>query len=196
MYGMTLIQQKHELRRETASWQAAALGLLVLSVAVNMGLLSRVDRLETVRAEEAAAYQDKLLQAERIRDQAVGRLGELVRQAEKDAQARAEQAIAYEAVGIYRYIGECTVTYYCPCEECCGPGADGLTATGIPAAPGVVAVDPDVIPLGSTVVIDGQRYLAADTGVTGHHADIAVSGHQEALDLGSRTLDVWVEAVP
>ena len=29
--------------------------------------------------------------------------------------------------------------------------------------PGVVAVDPEVIPLGSTVIIDGQAYLAADS---------------------------------
>ena len=93
----------------------------------------------------------------------------------------------------YRYIGECTVTSYCPCEICCGQWADGLTTTGIPAVPGIVAVDPDVIPLGSVVVIGGQRYLAADTGVTGLHVDVCAAEHQDAEDFGVQTLAVWIE---
>ena len=58
----------------------------------------------------------------------------------------------------------------------------------------MVAVDPDVIPLGSTVIIDGQEYLAADTGgdIKGNRIDIAVDTHQEALDLGTRTAEVWI----
>ncbi len=72
--------------------------------------------------------------------------------------------------------------------------ADGLTATGLPAGPGVVAVDPEIIPLGSTVIIDGQRYLAADTGVTGKHVDICMTEHEDTVEAGVRTADVWVEA--
>ena len=92
------------------------------------------------------------------------------------------------------YVGEFTVTAYCPCAECCGHWADGLTATGIPASGGIVAVDPAVIPLGSTVIIDGQQYLAADTGsgVDGMHIDICTNSHQEAEAFGKRTAAVWV----
>ena len=74
------------------------------------------------------------------------------------------------------------------------PTGDGLTATGIPVTPGIVAVDPEVIPLGSTVVIDGQRYLAADTGgmVKGLHVDIAVPTHEEAVAFGSQAAEVWI----
>ena len=55
-------------------------------------------------------------------------------------------------------------------------------------------MDPEVIPLGSTVIIDGQAYLAADTGgtVRGNHVDIAVATHQEAEDLGTTTAKVWI----
>ena len=93
-----------------------------------------------------------------------------------------------------RYIGECTITAYCPCAECCGRWADGLTASGLPAGPEIVAVDPDVIPLGSTVIIDGQKYLAADTGsgVTGNHIDICLASHEETVEHGVRTAEVWV----
>ena len=58
----------------------------------------------------------------------------------------------------------------------------------------MVAVDPDVIPLGSTIIIDGQEYLAADTGgaIKGNRIDIAVETHQEALELGTKTAEVWI----
>lgn len=92
-----------------------------------------------------------------------------------------------------------TITFYC-CEEyphICGTG-NGITASGRRVTPYVsCAVDPDVIPLGSTVMLEynGEMvYLRADdTGpaVKGNHIDIAVNGHQEALSLGVKTADVW-----
>lgn len=180
-------------RRDLASWQKSALGLLALSVGANTllygAILSRdkkIDNLETRYEAVKAIQQD-----------AVAAYGELAARVDADREARQAQAEAYEAIGAYEYIGECTVTHYC-CElyaHICGDG-DGLTATGIPVTPGVVAVDPEVIPLGSTVIIDGQAYLAADTGgaVRGNHVDIAVKSHQEAEALGTTTAEVWVVA--
>lgn len=92
-------------------------------------------------------------------------------------------------------LGVWKITYYCcePYEHICGDG-DGLTATGIPVAPGIVAVDPEVIPYGTTVVIDGEEYLAADCGggIKGDRIDIAVPTHQEALELGVQYKEVWM----
>ena len=156
---------------------------------------ARIAALEAARREDAARYQALSVQlesAERTRDLAVERLGEVVLQAEADKRARAEQAAAYEMAGVYRYIGECTITAYCPCVECCGRWADGLTATGLPATPGVVAVDPEVIPLGSTVIIDGQRYLAADTGVSGLAVDVCLMDHEATVAFGAQEAEVWV----
>lgn len=92
-----------------------------------------------------------------------------------------------------------TITFYC-CElypHICGTG-NGITASGRRVTPYVsCAVDPDVIPLGSTVMLEynGEMvYLRADdTGgaVNGNHIDIAVKGHQEALSLGVKTADIW-----
>ena len=135
----------------------------------------------------------QLIQAEQSRDRAVDELEKMTIRAEQGQQAVAAQRATFEAVDAYVYIGECTVTSYCPCEICCGQWADGLTATGIPAVPGIVAVNPEVIPLGSVVVIGGQRYLAADTGVTGLHVDVCAGSHQDAEDFGVQTLAVWIE---
>lgn len=177
---------------DPASLRMAAMGFLGLALAVNMAQWTWIAALEASWQEEADRYQAQIERAERTRDLAVEQLEVAVLQAEADKQARAEQAAAYEAAGVYRYVGECTITAYCPCEECCGKWADGLTATGLPAGPGIVAVDKSVIPLGSTVVIDGQRYLAADTGVTGKHVDICLAEHEATVEAGVRTAEVWV----
>ena len=180
-------------RRDLASWQRAAVGLLALSTAINVvqyiAILSRDEAIEDLETRYHAVRA--------IEEDAVAAYGELAARVDADREARQAQAEAYEAIGAYEYIGECTVTYYCceAYEHVCGDG-DGLTATGLPVTPGVVAVDPEVIPLGSTVIIDGQAYLAADTGgaVGGNHVDICVATHQEAEDLGVTTAEVWVAA--
>lgn len=66
-----------------------------------------------------------------------------------------------------------------------------LTASGMWCAPGTcVATDPDVIPTGSTVIIDGQVYVAADRGVTGRVVDVMVTP-EEAMAYGCRRADVY-----
>lgn len=92
-----------------------------------------------------------------------------------------------------------TITFYC-CEErphICGTGT-GITASGRRVTPYVsCAVDSDVIPLGSTIMVEynGEMvYLRADdTGpaVKGDHIDIAVPTHDFALSLGVQTADIW-----
>ena len=91
------------------------------------------------------------------------------------------------------------ITFYC-CEarpHICGTGT-GITTSGRRVTPYVsCAVDTDIIPLGSTIMIEynGEMvYLRADdTGpaVKGDHIDIAVKGHSEALSLGVQTADIW-----
>lgn len=95
-------------------------------------------------------------------------------------------------------LDDVTVTHYDCCVECCGK-ADGITASGVRATPGVtVAVDPAVIPLGADVLVDygdGEicYYRADDTGsgVVGNHIDLCVADHQTAVQLGRRTATVW-----
>lgn len=82
----------------------------------------------------------------------------------------------------------CNITGYC---ACCTPYAhmnqrDGkvLTASGLWVNIGeAVAVDPDIIPLGSTVTLGGKIYIAADTGVYGYTVDVLMS-HEDAAQAG------------
>lgn len=86
----------------------------------------------------------------------------------------------------------CQLTAYCPCELCCGQWAGGNTASGtVPTAGRTVGVDPEVIPLGTTVYIDGKAYRAEDTGAfTGNIIDIYMDSHEEALRFGRREATV------
>lgn len=103
-------------------------------------------------------------------------------------------------------IEDCTVTFCCNerYPHICGTG-DGIAADGTPVlAWATCAVDPDVIPLGSTVLVDlgdgyGLRTLVAnDVGgsIEGNHIDLCVATHEEALQLGRQTATVyWCEEV-
>lgn len=96
-----------------------------------------------------------------------------------------------------------TVTHYCICEECCGKSPDdsgyGITASGRYATPGVsIAVDTNIIPLGSTVMVDygdGELvyYRADDTGssINGNKIDVCMDSHESALNAGVKTATIW-----
>lgn len=97
-----------------------------------------------------------------------------------------------------KVLGKFDLTAYCACEVCCGKWAidrpldeNGepiiYTASGAIAEAGVtVAVDPDVIPLGTEVYIMGRGwYTAQDTGAfTGNVIDIYFEDHAAAVEFG------------
>ncbi len=82
-------------------------------------------------------------------------------------------------------------TAYCP-NRCCG-SSSGRTATGRKAEYGIVAVDPRVIPLGTTLYVDSYGFaIAADTGrkIKGARIDLCFPTHREASRFGRRTVKI------
>lgn len=94
-------------------------------------------------------------------------------------------------------LGVYTVTAYCCCKECCGkeptqPGY-GITKSGKRATEGrTIAVDPTVIPLGTTVYLNGVPYIAEDTGsaIKGKKIDLFINDHQRAKIFGVQEMEV------
>lgn len=99
------------------------------------------------------------------------------------------------------FLGEFTLTAYCPDSCCCGKWASGYTATGTLATEGrTIAVDPDIIPYGTHVLLicpDGTQhsYIAEDCGggVNGNHIDVFFSDHQAARVFGVQSAMVYME---
>ncbi|WP_285890444.1 peptidoglycan-binding protein [Halalkalibacter oceani] len=78
-------------------------------------------------------------------------------------------------------------------------GCSGMTATGINLHENrqqkVIAVDPDVIPLGTRVYVEGYgEAIAGDTGgaIKGNKIDLHVPTKEEALSFGRRTVTVTI----
>lgn len=102
------------------------------------------------------------------------------------------------------YLGEFRITHYCACEKCCGKSEDdpwyGITATGTAATEGrTIAVDPNVIPYGSEVVVfydDGRicHYIAEDCGgaIDGLEVDVFIADHERAWELGVKSGSVYI----
>ena len=77
----------------------------------------------------------------------------------------------------------------------------GITASGTRARPGVVAVDPKVIPLGTTLYIqslDGSKdygfAIAEDKGgaIKGNRIDLFYDSNSEAMNFGRRQVKVYI----
>lgn len=98
----------------------------------------------------------------------------------------------------YRSLGMFNITYYCKEDypHICNDGNPKVTATGTtPTANRTIAVDPNKIPLGSTVKINGQEYIAEDTGgaIKNNRIDILVDTHDEALENGKQEYEVFIK---
>jgi len=99
----------------------------------------------------------------------------------------------------------CEATAYDLSYESCGkyPGdpAYGITFSGTKARPGVIAVDPRIIPLGTKVYIESLDYtadygfaIAEDTGsaIKGYRVDLFIGSNREALRYGRRNVRVYI----
>lgn len=104
------------------------------------------------------------------------------------------------------YLGEFEYTGYDTCVACCGqyaknrPVVNGkeivYTASGEIASNMTVAVDPNVIPLGSILYLEGYGVrIAQDTGsaVKGNVIDIYFNNHKDAQNVGrQKGRKVWI----
>lgn len=114
---------------------------------------------------------------------------EEVKQPEVETIVENEDFLEIESLGMFR------ITAYCPCVKCCNKD-DGITATGTKATQGrTIAVDPAVIPYGTTVYIDGHAYVAEDCGgaIDGNRIDVFFDTHEDALIWGVQNHEVFVE---
>ncbi|PFG06317.1 3D domain-containing protein [Bacillus sp. es.034] len=84
--------------------------------------------------------------------------------------------------------------YTADCAGCSGTTATGVNLKENPDAK-VIAVDPNVIPLGSKVYVEGYGYATAeDTGgaIKGNRIDVFIPSKDQAVDFGRKTVNVKI----
>ncbi|TMU87438.1 LysM peptidoglycan-binding domain-containing protein [Bacillus sp. BHET2] len=117
---------------------------------------------------------------------------------EQEAEVAPEaEAPAAEPAAQEESVKEITVeatAYTADCEGCSGTTATGVNLKENPDAK-VIAVDPDVIPLGSKVYVEGYGYATAeDTGgaIKGNRIDVFISSQDQATDWGRKSVNVKI----
>ena len=106
--------------------------------------------------------------------------------AEEEAVLYAEQ-ITFEAEA--ENMEDFKATAYC---------ITGITKSGVPVAPGHVAADPRIIPLGSIIYVEsplmGGIYQVTDTGrlIKGKIIDIFIPSYGKSIEFGRRNVKVKV----
>ncbi|MBN8193230.1 LysM peptidoglycan-binding domain-containing protein [Bacillus sp. NTK074B] len=111
--------------------------------------------------------------------------------AEEAQPAQAAPATEEQAV---KEISVEATAYTADCEGCSGTTATGLNLKENPDAK-VIAVDPNVIPLGSKVYVEGYGYATAeDTGgaIKGNRIDVFLPSKDQAVDFGRKTVNVKI----
>ncbi len=93
------------------------------------------------------------------------------------------------------------VTAYCPCTKCCGPKAQGITASGKHVSHNngkFVAADTTVLPFGTKLAVPGYanevpvEVIDRGGAIKGNKLDLYFPTHAEALVWGRQHVDVVV----
>lgn len=122
-------------------------------------------------------------------------------------QVEVTQETTTKKADCYISLGEFRITAYCSCEKCCGKWADNrptdesgqeivYTASGKTAIEGMtIAADTDILPFGSTVIIDGHEYTVQDRGsaIKGKCIDIYFESHKQAVEFGVKYKEVLIK---
>lgn len=109
-------------------------------------------------------------------------------------QPEKEQAAKNTTDNVKKVIQMRATAYTANCEKCSGITATGINIKDHPEKK-VISVDPNVIPLGSKVYVEGYGYaIAGDTGgaIKGHKIDIFIPSLSKAKQWGVRNVEVKI----
>lgn len=127
-----------------------------------------------VLKEQQSSLKEQQLSLEKQQDK--------LKKEEKEQEAKKQEEVKKG------WTHEFHVTAYCGCYSC-SEGYGTQTSTGVTAEAGrTIAVDPDVVPYGSKVQINGHTYVAEDCGgaINGYEIDIYMDEHSSTDRFGSQ----------
>ena len=170
-----------------------------------ISVVSRGGNVIRTKKEEINDKKQEIVVSEENKE----KVEESTKNTEKIIINREENSVQEEPPVEYKKVIEAKATAYCLCKKCCGKSEThpeyGVTASGLKIIPGtgmkVIAVDPNVIPLGTKVYIEGLNgakdygyAIAADTGsaIKDLKIDLSMETHEKAYQWGRKQVKIYV----
>jgi len=164
----------------------------------NMQSDSKIPLKKQARMQAKAAAERSRLAKSSVEAKTMDRSSKQVTQAKKVQAAPTAEKTSVGAPENFQKVIDVKATAYAPGAHDNDQWGD-KTFLGTTVRPGVVAVDPDVIPLGSRVYIKypdgtGHYAVAEDTGgaIKGNRIDVALDSVDEAYDFGIKNAKIYM----
>jgi resuscitation-promoting factor RpfB len=164
---------------------------------ISPGEKGRVSKKYEVVLENGKEVSRKLIETKMIKESknrivAIGT--KVAKSRPAHTQSRSVQTVSRGQKHAAREIYVVASAYTAYCQGCSGTTRMGINLRANPSAK-VIAVDPNVIPLGSKVYVEGYGYaIAADTGsgINGYEIDVFIPKQSDALRWGRKRVKVRI----
>ena len=175
-----------ELKRKPIIKNWVIAGLAIYSLGTTVIVASCNQTIETQTSQISYLHNQNMQLAQEL-DQ-LKHAGEIIVPADQPAFAEPQKRLV--SLGMFE------VTAYCHCSICCGREGQPTASGTWPEAGRTIGVDPELLPYGTEVIINGHTYIAEDTGgaMQGNHIDIFMDSHEEAMQFGRQEQEVFVYA--
>lgn len=175
-----------ELKRKPIIKNWVIAGLVIYSLGTTVMVASHNQTIDA-QTSQINFMHDENMQLARELDK-LKHDGEIIVPADQPAFAEPQKWLV--SLGMFE------VTAYCHCAICCGREGQPTASGTWPEAGRTIGVDPELLPYGAEVIINGHTYIAEDTGgaMQGRHIDIFMDSHAAALQFGRQEIEVFVYA--
>lgn len=195
---MGIIKRKSYTKRKTASdiynfWINYKVEIAFICL---FGVVGCLLSIQNNQKDATISIQQRIITTQRKEitnlESKIKKIEERIQKAEIQQQSSSirSQEPQLQSLGIFE------ITAYCPCSEC-SSSWNRTTSTGTTAtANRTIGVNPNVIPYGSKVMINGQEYIAEDTGGAAldnpYWIDIFMNTHDECIQFGRQHIEVFI----
>lgn len=172
------------MKERIYKFKTESLIMLLYTIVVFISTMAMINEMQKEIDEQKATIveQKKLIQEHNSQKQE--------QEAQKQEETQESQEPSMQSLGVFE------LTAYCPCSQCSSSWSR-TTATGTTATAGrTIGVNPDIIPYGTHVMINGHEYIAEDTGGAMREKpyliDVFMESHEEALIFGRQKAEVFI----
>lgn len=164
---------------------------VTIELATPIDMASPTDLLENMDANEEDISTEQHIEPESLYETTTEEVTTTEYYIEPTTETQTTEVQTTEAPEGMTYLGTYSLTAYCACVNCCGK-TDAITASGTVATAGRT-VACNSLPFGTVISINGNQYVVEDRGgMSDYVIDIFFDNHEEAINFGRQSADVYI----